>query len=373
MNKSAVFCLSLVAATVFVVVSVLSIDRINPDPQIGGDASHYISLTRGTMDSVPSPFRFRILVPFLAGNLPFTPGHSLMVITYCSLLTLFVVLVCASYKLTQDLIASVIGVLIIFSSRWFLYNFQNPYLTDAFSLAAIGVSLSALLSLSVPVFTSSVVLGILARETVLPFSVAWGVTRRWKQTFLIAIISGMAYVIPRLIISSDVPAMEYFATAIRRDGILANPINFLSQFTLSWGYIFLLAIPGFMFFHRSHMPRLLMVLVVLFVTAILSCLVAVDFGRMFEILGPVFALSCAQAIHTLRKTSTRGTSISFAFLLLIIIQSFTVVPNVLLPDEPPTLLRLARESFGVLITAFTYISILTSSKFQLGSVISTDR
>jgi hypothetical protein len=37
------------------------------------------------------------------------------------------------------------------------------------------------------------------------------------------------------------------------------------------------------------------------------------------------------------------------------------------------LLRLARESFGVLITAFTYISILTSSKFQLGSVISTDR
>jgi hypothetical protein len=300
----------------------------------------------------------------MAALLPFSAYHSLIVITYCSLIALFVVLVLTSYKLNQDIVASVLGVLLVFSSRWFLYNFQNPYLTDGFALATIGVSISALLSLTLPVFTSFVVLGLLARETVLPLSLAWGVTRRWKQTFMVILLSVLAYVIPRLVIPADVPVIEYFSTAIQRDGILADPTEFVSQFTLSWGYLFLLAIPGFLFFPRSHMSSLVVALAVLFVTAVVSCLVAVDFGRMFEILGPVFALSCAQAIHTLRKLSTMAKLISVGFLLLVFIQSFAVVPNILLPHEPPTLLKWGKELVGLLLTVFTYIAIVRSSKSQ---------
>ena len=366
-STALVLCLALIVAVVFIATNVWSIPRINPDPQIGGDASQYISLTRGNFDSVPSPFRFRVLVPFLAALLPFSPGHSLMAITYSSLACLFVVLVWTSYKLNGDVTASMLGALMIFSSRWFLYNFQNPYLTDSFSLAAVGFALYALVIRSSPLFLASVVAGTLARETVLLFSCTWMANGRWRSTAIISACALLAYVIPRIVITKDVSPIEYFSTAITKYGLIADPSNFLAQSAFSWGYVFLFALAGFAFFADAQKSKLLAASLILLITALASCLVAVDFGRMFEVLGPVFALSSAQFIHALRKVSARAPMIMLMLLVMVVIQCVTLVPNAILPEQPPRLFRWAMEGAGLAITGFTYISIRTSSQFRLWS------
>jgi len=349
--------LAFVAATAFISFNVATVPRINPDPAIGGDASQYIAMTHGELDSVPQPFRFRVLVPFMASVLPFSAGHALMAITYTSLCALFVVLACLTYRVTGDLIASLTAVLAVLSSRWLLYNFQNPYLTDSFTLAAIGVSLGGLLLRWRPGFLPGVVLGTLARETALPFAATWGATRQWRATAAIAGVSFAAYVIPRLVIDSDVSTWEFFRTAIRRYGAIAHPADFFAQVVFSWGYLFAFAGLGFAVLPRAHRRTMVVAGLILLLTAVASSLVAVDFGRMFEVLAPVFAVAVGRALQVLRTTSRSGDLVIGALLALVAVQCLTFVPNELLAGQPPRAFRWGVEAAGLALAAITYLGV----------------
>lgn len=152
-GERGVLLLSLLCGSAFVGMNALLIRRINPDPAIGGDASLYISMTRGTLDRIPSPFRFRFLVPRIAEALPFSPGHSLMAITYGSLVVMFVAIAYTSYRINRDAAASIFATCLVFSSRWFMYNFENPYLADAFALAALSIAFSCLMGRAYSLFS----------------------------------------------------------------------------------------------------------------------------------------------------------------------------------------------------------------------------
>lgn len=357
LSMAVVAGVAFVVALVFIAFNVATVPRINPDPAIGGDASQYIAMTHGELDSVPSPFRFRVLVPFLASMLPFSAGHALMAITYISLGALFVAVASITYRVTHDLVASITAALLVLSSRWILYNFQNPYLTDSFTLAAIAVSLGALVLRWRPGFLPAVVLGSLARETALPFAMAWGATGQRRATAVMAGVSLVAYLVPRLVIDSDVPAWEFFWTAIRRYGALADPSNFVAQAVFSWGYLFAFAMLGFALLPGTYRRTMVVAGVVLLVTALLSSLVAVDFGRMFEVLAPVFAVAVGQVVHVLRRTSVAGSFVVVALLALVVIQCLAFVPNELLTEQPPRAFRWAVEGVGLSLAAVTYLGV----------------
>lgn len=354
---AAVAAIAFVVAVVFIAFNVATVPRNNPDPAIGGDASQYIAMTHGELDSIPLPFRFRVLVPFMASLLPFSAGHALMAITYISLCALFVVLACVAYRLTHDLAASLTGVFVVLSSRWLLYNFQNPYLTDSFTLAAISVSLAALVLGWRSAFWPAVVLGTLARETALPFSVAWAATRQWRATAVMAGVSFAAYLVPRLVIDSDVSTWDFLWTAIRRYGAIADPANFAAQAVFSWGYIFAFAGLGLALLPATHRPTLVVAFVVLLLTAIASSLVAVDFGRMFEVLAPVFAVAVARALQVLRRTSGSADLVVAALLVLVAVQCLTFVPNDVLAGQPPRAFRWGLEGTGLALAAITYVGV----------------
>lgn len=342
----------------FIATNVALIRRINPDPAIGGDASQYLALTRGDLDAVVTPFRFRVLVPFLASLLPVSPGHAFMVITYGSLLVLFVVLVLTAYRLCGDLLASLVATLVVFASRWFLYNFENPYLTDAFGLAATGVALAALIGSSTTLFVSSLVTGILARETLLPLSLAWTVTRRWRAAVLIVLVALLAYLAPRILVPQDVSLLEYFRTAISEHGPIAHPADFGAQVVFSWGYIAVLAAPGFLLIPRPHRSRVAFAAGLLACAALVSCLVAIDFGRMFEALGPVLALAGAAVLGELRARSPRaGAAILALLLVFAAVQCLAFVPNRLIEIPPPRAFRWGLECGGLLLTGLVLLAI----------------
>lgn len=141
-----VFIIFSIISAIYIITSHLSIFQLDPYLIKDGDAMQYISLGNGIIDNIPSPFRYRILVPIIASILPFSIDTSLLLITYISLFSLAVILLSLSYQIHHDLLASITGFVIIFTSRWFLYNFQNPFLTDAFSLNTIGLSMAALIN-----------------------------------------------------------------------------------------------------------------------------------------------------------------------------------------------------------------------------------
>lgn len=357
--------LAFVVAVLFIAFNVATVPRINPDPAIGGDASQYIAMTHGELGSVPQPFRFRVLVPFVASALPLSAGHALMAITYTCMCALFVVLVCITYRLTHDLAASLTAVLVVLSSRWLLYNFQNPYLTDSFTLAAISVSLGALFLRWRPAFWPAVVLGTLARETALPFSLAWGATRQWRATAAIAGVSFVVYLVPRLVIDSDVATWDFLWTAVRRYGAIADPSDFVAQAVFSWGYVFAFAGLGFALLPATQRPTLVVAFVLLLLTAVASSLVAVDFGRMFEVLAPVFALAVGRALQVLRRTSATGDLVIAALLVLMAVQCLTFVPNDLLAGQPPRTFRWALEGVGLALAAITYLGVRRAAVLPL--------
>ncbi len=350
---------ALVVAMLFIGFNVATVPRINPDPTIGGDASQYIAMTHGDLESVPSPFRFRVLVPFLASLMPFSAGHALMAITYLSLCTLFVTLAMLTYELTHDLAASLASVLIVISSRWLLYNFQNPYLTDSFTLAAIAIALGALLLRWRMVFLTVVVLGTLARETALPFSFAWEVTGQKRMTAAVVAVALIAWAVPRMVVDADVPVWEFLWVAVRRYGAVANPADFVQQAVFAWGYLAAFAALGFVLLPGTERPALLAAFAVLLLTAVASSLVAVDFGRMFEVLAPVFALAIGRALQELRRVSTAGNFVVAVVTVLAIVQCLTFVPNTLLPGQPPREFRWGLEGAGLTLVVMTWHGVRT--------------
>lgn len=212
--------------------------------------------------------------------------------------------------------------------------------------------------------------GGLAREAIFPFAATWALTRQWRWTVAALACAAAAYAIPRLVIRTDVSAIDYFTTAIQRDGLYATPGTFAREAVLSWGYLFVVALAGFALLPREARPRAGIAAGALGVIAIVSCLVAVDFGRMFEVLGPVIGLLCAQAICALRRASPLATPVLIAWGALMAFEVLAIIPNRLVSAHDPDAFRLGIEVAGPMLLAVTLILIRRPSVPAPGPVAS---
>jgi len=291
---------------------------------IGGDTNAYVSMIEGNWINAPSPFKFRILVPFLASLLPLSPTESLRLISYLSLFFcyLFILLTCTKMGLNTNY--SIIGLLAVWASAWHLYNYHNPFLTDAFGLLMLCVMIFALFNDSFFVFLTAAVLGVLARESTIFLVPVWLIKKEWKRSILVIAISIIVLLIPRHLLATGTdPTLVSVFEGI---GILQQPLTFVKNVFLSWGFVWFLSMIGVWYLPSDKFALIAVVFISLLSVAIFTSFIATDTRRMFSILTPILVITCAQLYAELIN---RKRLLALALVGLTISQAFVSIPNVI--------------------------------------------
>ena len=308
-------------------------DPPTPELAVGGDTLFYIRMIEGESSTVPGLYRYRILVPFIAKVLPFSPLTDLLVMSYAGLFVCYLLALLICVKLGLNGWASLLGLFSVYSSGWQLYYYHNPYLTDAFGLMALFVLFFALVHRSYLLFFAMGVLGVLARETTVFLVPLWLVTKQWRRSLLVMVASLVTLAIPRLtLLSSRIDLVGLVRTASAHFDQWGHLFPFLGEIFLSWGFLWPLALLGLFLIPMESFLPVFTAFLLLFIGAFLSCVFqgGPDIGRLFSILSPVMTIACAQVYSSLAKKSALLT---VALTMGLIAQLFTGIPTVLTSRE----------------------------------------
>lgn len=301
---------------------------------IRGDTLPYVSMIEGNnLTSVSSPFKYRILVPFLASLLPFSPTDSLRIISYLSLLFcyLFSLLTCLKLGLTIN--QSAIGLLSVWASTLHLYNYHNPFLTDAFGLLILCIMLFALVSDSFTVFLIAALLGVLARETTIFLIPVWALVKPKKylwQGMLLIVLAIFVLAMPRYFLASETE--QTLVSAFNSIGmkLLQQPLAFGENILTIWGGIWLMSLIGILYLPNEKFLLIAITFVALLTGAFLTSLIATDTGRMFSVLTPVFVITNA---FFYREILAQNRIFAFTFVAIIILQGLFSMWNIIFSEN----------------------------------------
>jgi hypothetical protein len=276
----------------------------NPTFLIRDDALHYIEMAEtGSLDVSP-PFRFRVLVPFLVGALPFPTLISFKIVTYSSLFGCYLLALMTCRGLGFSITASILGLLSFYFFRIHFVLYNNPYLTDAVGLFALFLMLYAVLHRHYLTFLAAIGVGTLARETTLFLTPLWLITGQWRRAILAIVVGFGLFLGSRYLIAT--PAVGMFASVttaedLNRLGSLSNIYILANNIVLSWNFVW-----GFMLLGLVLLPGRAFLtygtaFVLLFGGSFVAVLNATDIGRLFLVMSPVVVVACAQLYTTLQS------------------------------------------------------------------------
>jgi hypothetical protein len=213
-----------------------------------------------------------------------------------------------------------------------VYNYNNPFLTDAFALMALSAMMLAIARVSFGLFCIASVLGVLCRETVIFLVPAWLLTRSWRKGFVVIIVSLFALLLPRYLLPSDLDLKSLMTGTVGYVWAFHHPYVFMKSVLLSWGFLWPLAILGICLMPKDRFSVLCAPFLLLLLGAFLSSLIAVDTERMYSVLAPVFAISCAEVVATLTRRKGCAPCI-FILAALLILQGLALWPNVVFDKQ----------------------------------------
>jgi hypothetical protein len=272
--------LALAACTVAAAVAIV------PKRALCGDAVLYTQLITGGVD-VEAPFRFRVVVPWLARILPLAPAGALAAISYASLLASYTLVLLCALRLRLGFAAAALGLAAAVLSPVHLYAYHNPYLTDCLALAVSCTCLYALLNGRFGLFGAASAVGMGVRESLIFAAMGWSPCRlRAAACVLLALAS---HVLIRLAVGpSAQPDEGPFAL------FPAHPPGELVRAALgSWHVIWVLAPLGLSFAGPGRGRVVGMALPAL-LGACGTALLAADTERMFQPLFPFAALGAGR-------------------------------------------------------------------------------
>jgi len=318
---------------------------------LGYDATFYTRMVEGPMASVPSPFRFRVLVPWLARQLPVPAPLALLIISYASLFGCYVIVMASCRAIGLGLRESIFGMVAVWGSTWHLYYFWNPYLTDAFGLLMLTIMMWAVLTGTLWIFATASLIGVLAREGTAMLVPAWLVTRQWGATIVLAAGTLAVAALPRLWLASA-PDIPLAASALSENQPAITPVSVLRQVHAIWGLVWWLAFAGALCLPRPSAWRLGAVFAALLAGALAASAVATDAGRMFAFLAPVLAVACAQLYVVLRHTDailTVAVTIAVAVQWMFNAPDVVIVPSSGMAGWPRRVFVVAELLLGIAI------------------------
>ena len=363
----------------------------NPNREIRGDATHYIALARGDDPAtVMVPFRYRIVVPWIAKQLPFSPERSLQVISMLSLVGVQALLVLVGRRLAIPVVDIAAGMVTLSLMPSFLYVFHNPYLLDLFTLLMITAAFHALLRRAPVAFVAIVAVGAAGREAVLFIAPAYLVTmllvrerRPAERPLLLALGIGLAiagFLLPRLLPAFGGDGMHRYAafyeTTLRQFVPLRTPVEFAVSISTAWDWLWFAAAGGLALLGTALVPASLgaggdrwsiaaiRVSFALLVTGGLATLVVnggLDAGRQFLIVAPPIAVAAMAFGYAMRQVLSEQVYTAGLMALLICTLSTTLVrlPNPLLTEAERwsvPLWTITCLSLGVMAACFMHIA-----------------
>ena len=318
---------------------------------IRGDTAEYVSMIDNGVDAANSPFRHRVLVPLLASLLPLSPADALRLISYGSLAVFYATAMMTASRVGLTLGMSLAGLVVASGSTPHLYNYHNPFLTDAFGLAALGLLLHSLISNSLGLFAGMVIAGVLARETIIFMAPVW-VTRRVVPGVMLAGLAAAVLLVVRSLPASRPDTAASLLALLESVGLprMEAPWLLAEVVYNSWGFIWFIMLAGLCLLPRDAFPAVSGAFVMLFLGASFTCLIALDVHRMFSVLAPVAALTCAQFMHAL---AGRGFTWAAVFLVsLAVSRAPLLLPNVLVGEDAWLAFSVWRTMFEVVGALF---------------------
>jgi hypothetical protein len=301
---------------------------------IRGDTLSYVRMIEGNFSKVRSPFKCRILAPFIARMLPLPPTESLRVVSYLSLYACYLFILLTCLKLGMAMSSATIGLLTVFVTPWHLYCYHNPFLTDAFQLMIIAVMIFSLACGYFSLFAPCSILGVLGRETTVVLVPVWFLTRDRKRGLLllgaaVAILLFLWYVM-----RSNTSTVTLISEKFNTIGSFRDLYSYGTRIMLSWNYAWVLSLIGMWLIPGKQRISLITSFLLLLSCAFLTSLIATDTGRMFALLAPVLTVFCAQVCDTLRKSG--HTLVIFSVVAISLVAALVALPNVILGEQRET-------------------------------------
>ncbi len=274
-------------------------------PAVYGDAQLYVDLVRGGID-VEAPFRYRVVVPLLARALPLAPESALAAISWLSLAACYALLLLLARRLQIGAGAAALGIVLASCTGTHLYNYQNPFITDAASLLTTSLCLYALLSRHFALFVCASALGIAVREASVFAVPTWIATRQWWRTaaslaLTLAVWAGLRALVGPSRLTLDEGPFAIFP---------ARPLPALLWDALcAWHALWLLAPVGLACVQKTERTSLAVFGLSLLAGAVFTSLLATDTTRMFQPLFPLVALGAGRFLELSWRVSRGLTAL----------------------------------------------------------------
>jgi hypothetical protein len=265
------------------------------------NSAFYIQMAQHGTGSVEPPFRYRALVPSLARLLPLPADQGLLAISHVSLIgCLFLaMLICRRVGLSVP--ACIFGAAALFCSRAFVYNYVNPYMTDAVALLAMFVMVYSYIGEQPAAFVIAAFVGILAHEITVFLVPAALFTRRWKRGLAICLVSAFVLVLTRFWLGGG------YAGNLKREFHffsyhVSHPAELIRGAVLTWYALWPLFVMGIIMLPAKRF-RLLVCSLLLTGGAVFLSSFVLDTERTYSILAPVVAVGAAVVFERLWQRS----------------------------------------------------------------------
>jgi hypothetical protein len=322
--------------------------------QLRDDNLEYVAMADRGPRAAMAPYRYRVLSPWLAGQLPGTASNGLWWITQASLLIVFAIGVSLCRRAGISWTGTALGLFAMAGFPAHAYHFHNPFLTDAAGLAVLMGLLAAAWTQRFALFFAMALVAPLVRETACCLLPLWLV--RNVRRGMLALLAGIAVLVALHLLLA--PARDGASPSAEAAGSFGLPPlrAWLTASLLAWSFGWWLAAIGVLLLRWTVFTVVLSAGVLLTAGAFAATFVASDIERMFGLLAPVMLIGCARAIDVSRAYSRTLTLLLAA---LAIAQFLCVVPNPFVPHDtwshlgywPPKLL-LAAGTCGVVMLAW---------------------
>ena len=306
----------------------------DPELRIRGDALEYIQLGRGAAPSaVAVPFRYRVLVPWMASALPLPVERAIRAVSLLCLLGVLISLMVIGARLGLGTVATALGIASVSGTSSMLYAFHNPYLTDQFGVLMVTAALAALLGRRPLMFAALVTLGSIGRESVAFIAPAYLITsvvtrngddlQRRGLLLLGMVLPVLASVILRVLPTFGEHGLAryigYYSPTLGELGPIRRPLDFIIGVAMSWEWVWIASLAGLALMGSALAPgRLgkdgppwtrvgLRVTFVLLMAGGLATIVAngmLDPNRHLLGAAPVVAIGVMVFVHAVRCATT---------------------------------------------------------------------
>jgi hypothetical protein len=266
-----------------------------------GDAAQYLSMIDPSMPGaepvVPSPYRYRILVPWVARQLPFSPSASLSLVTYASLAVSYFLMLLTCERIGVSGWAGIGGLAVAFAFEPHLYNYYNPYLVDGAGLMVMTAMTYAFVADAWWTFAVAGLAGAFVREITAVLLPLWGVRSVRRSVALTAIVVAALAIEHQMLAA---PGLT-LADAFRANGLqqILGPSELFKHVRASWSWAILAGPLGLCLLEENAFRRIGPPAVALLAAAVGGTLLASDLNRMVFVLMPVVAVGTAQLVSTL--------------------------------------------------------------------------